>query len=137
MIKQKTLSSFKKEAWSLFSKIVRLRDATDGTNRCVTCKQIYPIKNLQAGHFIPGRHNAVLFDLRQVWPQCYVCNFRKHGRWVEYREFMIKKYGEHEVEQIIAESKKTVKLSRTDYADMILKFSAILHGMEGKELWNG
>src|SRR3990170_2614161 len=115
MAKIETITSLKKKAWTLFSKIVRLRDSVDGTNRCVTCKQVYPIKNLQAGHFIPGRHNAVLFDLRQVFPKCYVCNFRKHGCWVEYREFMIEKYGQGMVEQIIAESKKSVKLGRSDY----------------------
>jgi len=80
MKKKKKLkfSTEKQKAWALFSKYIRLRDAlaTIGNRRqckCITCddvRNIYGVGCMQAGHFIPGRNNAVLFNEEQVHGQC-------------------------------------------------------------------
>lgn len=100
----------KESAWKAFSLYIRTRDCirfrdslTDGM--CVTCKRDYPLKQLQAGHFIQGRGNSVLFDERIVFTQCVGCNgnppFGKGGNYVEYTLFMMNSegYSKEEIEE--------------------------------------
>jgi len=96
------LDKAKTKCWKTFSIYIRTRDCirfkqslTEGI--CVTCKRPYPFKQLQAGHFIGGRMNSVLFDERIVYTQCYSCNgnppFGKGGNYVEYFLFMMNSEG--------------------------------------------
>lgn len=106
------LSKAKKKAWDMFSKYIRTRDAlrTTGTldeALCVTCERRYPIKQLQAGHFIPGRHNSILFDEKNCHAQCYGCNVMKKGSTVQYWVFMEKEYGRKTIDRLIEDDKKT------------------------------
>lgn len=69
----------KKKAWEAFSLYIRTRDCIRFTGdpeqgMCVTCKSFKPRKELQAGHFVGGRGNAVLFDERLVYSQDGYCN---------------------------------------------------------------
>ena len=90
--KPPSISKAKKKAWEWFSKYIRLRDAllTTGTKdraRCITCNKEYPafgVGCLQAGHFIPGRANAVLYNEDACYAQCYNCNINLGGNWPEY-----------------------------------------------------
>lgn len=105
-------SLLKEKAWNSFSKFVRARDcmATTGfpdAGNCITCGGVFPFKELQAGHFIPGRGNAVLFDERQVHAQCYRCNIKLKGNWVPYEAFMVEKYGRRIVEEMKVDARKT------------------------------
>lgn len=101
----------KQAAWDAFSLYIRTRDClrfrnslTDGM--CVTCKRDYPLKQLQAGHFIQGRGNSVLFDERIVYSQCFSCNgnppFGKGGNYVEYFVFMEEEWGREKIEEFRA-----------------------------------
>lgn len=90
----------KKRAWDAFSLYIRTRDG-----HCVTC----PTGSAQhAGHFIDGRHNAVLFSEEGVHGQCYHCNVGLKGNKLEYWLFMEKKYGRKAIDRLMAESKQTV-----------------------------
>ena len=98
MKKTKTLSKVKKEAWTVFSLYIRTRDAlrTTGTKDealCITCERRYPIKQLQAGHWLPARHNSVLFNERNCHGQCYGCNVPMKSNPIKYWHFMEKTYG--------------------------------------------
>lgn len=89
----------KADAWAVFSRMIRTRDclATTGTwthGRCCTCGREYPFKRLQAGHWTHGRHNAVLFDERNVHAQCVGCNRFKQGAGPEYSAYMLAKHGQ-------------------------------------------
>lgn len=97
--KKITVSSAKKKTWKVFSLYIRTRDcvATTGhreEGKCVTCKKVFPIKSLQAGHFIPGRHPSVLFDERNCHAQCMQCNVYKRGNMVAYYKVMLERYGQ-------------------------------------------
>ena len=114
----------KKKAWILFSRYVRLRDClkTTGTTthgECLTCSRVYPIENLQAGHFIAGRSNAVLFDENGVHAQCYACNVGLHGNILQYRRKIIEMYGEGSDEVMEVESKKTKKFTVQELQELI------------------
>ena len=88
-------------AWKSFSAYIRFRDALATTQttkvcRCITCGRICPIEGkgaIQAGHFMPLRRDAYLFDERGVHGQCATCNIRHNGMWVTYYRKMIEMYG--------------------------------------------
>ena len=89
---------------------------------CVTCKRWYPFKQLQAGHFIQGRTNAILFDERLVYTQCLGCNGRppygKGGNYVEYFRFMEKEWSRTILEELIALKYKTKVLKLPDLIEI-------------------
>lgn len=121
-IKERTLSQSRKRAWDAFSKFIRLRDCLKTMKRtdyamCITCGKITPWRNkqLQAGHFIPGRGNAVLFDELGVNAQCYDCNINKGGLPLIYRKIMVERHGEEVVNQLELKYYKTRKLYKGDY----------------------
>lgn len=118
-VKKTSVAKAKAKAWSSFSLWVRLRGAdVDGYVRCVSCGVKKHYSDMQAGHFIPGRRNAVLFSEDGTNPQCYGCNIGRGGNWTGYFEYMKKMYGIEYIEQLIAESKETLKYKLSDYEEL-------------------
>lgn len=100
-MKKVTVSSLKKKLWKLFSEYIRRLYADwRGYVACVTCGSVKHYKEQQAGHFIPGRHNMVLFDERNVHPQCYRCNIALSGNPRKYDKYMRLTYGPEIIEQL-------------------------------------
>lgn len=103
----------KDRAWKAFSDYIRLRDciATTGTREygvCITCNERgdsswKPYKDLQAGHAVGGRGNAVLFHEQIVSIQCGYCNRKPPmglgGDYGNYAIALIKRYGLEQVEE--------------------------------------
>ena len=128
--KKKVISPRKKAkdaAWTAFSAYIRTRDCLRFTGDpqegvCVTCKRPYPYKRLQAGHFIDGRGNAVLFDERIVYTQCWQCNgkppYGLGGNYVEYFRFMLDEWGLEMIDEFRA-------LKNTDKPYKIYQFNEI------------
>lgn len=104
---------------------------------CVTCKTPRPFKELQAGHFIQGRSNAVLFDERIVYTQDYSCNgnppFGKGGNYVEYYVFMLEEWGQIMIDEFRALKHQTKIYKQHDYERMEQEFKdkteALLKGI--------
>lgn len=129
-IKHKTqsLSRAKKELWRLFSRYIRYRDClkTTGTldrGKCITCGKEFKFKKLQAGHFIPGRNNAVLYNERHVHAQCWQCNAPtalggKNGNPFVYRRKIIEIYGKNSDELFEQESQQIVQYKVFQILDM-------------------
>jgi hypothetical protein len=82
---------------------------------CITCRRPYSFKQLQAGHFIAGRTNSVLFDERGVNSQCYGCNVGRGGAHVEYFIWMEKEYGRDVIDELRAKRHQTQKFTVEDY----------------------
>lgn len=121
---KKTSKALKKEAWKAFSIYIRTRDCLrfsgdPGLGKCVTCQRAYNFKQLQAGHFIQGRMNSVLFDERLVYSQCVGCNgnppMGKGGNYVEYYVFMLEEWGQIKIDEFRALKYKSVKYKDFDY----------------------
>ena len=123
-VKLKSISYLKKKVWVLFSLWIRRRDSVNGMNSCISCGKVKKIEELQAGHLIPGRHSAVLFDETGVFPQCYYCNGPLHGNQRAYANNLKKKLGVDEawIDQKFADAKKIVKFSRSDLESLIAKY---------------
>ena len=132
--KGKNPSWWKKKAWEEFSKWIRLRDAlkTTGTKthlRCCTCEKIYPAFGkgcAQAGHYVPGRSHILLFNEKGVHGQCYNCNCTLKGNPQNYRDFMIKTYGEIETEDVeLSRFKRAFKYKPYEFEDIRDKYKAL------------
>lgn len=113
MPKKATKKTIKAKAWKEFSRYIRQKYADkNGYVQCVTCKDIKHWKQMQAGHFVPGRTNAILFEEIGVHPQCYSCNVGKSGNLIEYFLFMEKTYGREVIEKLRT-LKNTLKKTTT------------------------
>lgn len=121
----------KAKTWAAFSVYIRTRDCLrfsgDPTwGKCVTCKRVYSFKQLQAGHFIQGRGNAVLFDERLVYSQCLGCNgnppIGKGGNYVEYFIFMEEEWGRIMIDEFRALKHQTVIYKIPDYERLTQEF---------------
>ena len=119
--KQPTLRSLKKKAWALVSRFVRLREADDGGYvHCYTCRApIHAILEAQAGHGIPGRHGAVLFDVDIIRPQCRRCNLFMGGRYEVFAARLIRENGLEWYERKLEGARQTVKHTRADLEELI------------------
>jgi hypothetical protein len=125
------LKTLKNRAWKLMSEWVRRRDADEGgTTRCVTCRAPIFWKEAQAGHFVGGRTNAVLFHPDLVHVQCVACNVFRGGNYAAYTLFMLDLYGREKVEEFLSLKHKTVKLTRTDLEEIIEKYKTKLKELE-------
>ena len=82
---------------------------------CFTCDRRFHIEYLDAGHFIPGRRNAVLFDVMCIRLQCNYCNVIMHSQPKIYKKKMIDLYGEQWVEERKRRAKRVIKDNQIDY----------------------
>lgn len=119
---QYTKNDWFKWLWPVFSRYIRTRDclATTGTEthgKCVTCGRTLAFGKLQAGHFIPGRTDAILFDEDQVYAQCYRCNMKLQGMWHKYFLFMQVKFGIMRVMDMIANCEAEMDYTREWFED--------------------
>ncbi len=108
---QTTITAQKSKLWKIFSIYIRMRDCLEATGtitdgRCCTCNRPYKFTKLQAGHFIPGREDSILFDPTCVHSQCYRCNVVRSGEWVKYFRFMEKEYGRGYIFELMARSEQ-------------------------------
>jgi hypothetical protein len=135
--KYPTRARAKRLAWTAFSTFIRQRDCLNspslklGVGFCVTCDRSYPMAKLQAGHFVPGRHESVLFEETNCHAQCQGCNIFKSGNLIPYFEFMLEKYGIEEINRLRDLDKKIVHLKTQDFLAIrdkyVTKFGELLN----------
>jgi len=131
MAKKPTVSSLKKKAWTLFSKYLRMKYANgNGYCACYTCGEVKHYKELQAGHLLDGRNNAILFEWNCVRPQCYRCNCILNGNKEEYIPKFIRECGEEEFARLKRLKQTTVKFSIADLEEKIELFKAKIKEIE-------
>ena len=118
----------KDRTWRAFSRFIRTRDCLDTTRDaewgvCVTCGNTYHFKDLQAGHYVPGRNNAVLFDEEGVHAQCRGCNTFGGGQPAKYHAYMLGRYGEKTVDRLRNLANESVKFTAEELREMELDFT--------------
>lgn len=129
--KKPSATTAKAKAWKAFSMLIRTRDCLKTTGRpdmgaCYTCGHIYPIGQLQAGHFVPGRTGANLWDKRGVHAQCYRCNGPLKGNWPEYFKNMRRDYGDAVVHDLLSKAHIPTLFKTFHYIEMEARFKAEL-----------
>lgn len=110
----------KATAWKWFSLYIRLRDALETTGspnscRCITCKKVYDISYIQAGHMLGGRTGGILFDETMVFGQCYDCNCNHGGEYQAYKMVMVERNGIEWYELKQQARRTNVQLTDLDY----------------------
>ncbi len=68
---------------------------------------------MDAGHFLGGRSNSILFEPFNCHPQCKYCN-RTGGNPQAYRVFMLAAYGTSIVESLEAMKRKSITFDREE-----------------------
>lgn len=105
MKKSKSLSLAKKRCWQYFSTYIRTKECIETTGSpfsgiCVTCGRESDYRELQAGHFLSSRCNSILFEESGVHIQDKACNLFKHGNIENYYPYMLKRYGQKEIDRL-------------------------------------
>jgi hypothetical protein len=127
--KTKSLPKLKKQVLDLFAQYVKLKAASEGKLFCYTCDA--PLKlntsNCQLGHYLSrGAYPGLTFEPNNSRPQCYRCNIHLHGNLIEFRERLINEIGMGAVMQLEGFRHMQVKLSRSDYTEMINKYTLLI-----------
>ena len=126
------------KAWDAFSIFIRLRDSIGQPivgpriGRCCTCGKLYPAFGkgcMQAGHYVPGRSNAVLFEEHNTHAQCYNCNVNLKGNPIKYRKFIERKYGIPERDRLEALQDKRLMFDVEDYAEIKARYEKMVAAM--------
>lgn len=122
--KRLSVGKLKKKVWKEFSIYIRANNATRdlGLERCVTCGEVRHWKELQAGHFIRGRLNSNLFDERGCHPQCHRCNIHFQGNVVAYYKFMLEKYGQDVIDELLRQNDQTHKWLPGQLEDLLVMY---------------
>jgi len=125
---KKPISKLKKELDCVFSKYIRLRDATDmGVAQCFTCGKIDHYKKLQNGHFQSRRHHNTRWDEKNCQVQCVKCNMFGQGEQYKFGMYLDAKYGLGTSEELEILSKQPFKISRIDYVNYISYYKDIVN----------
>lgn len=128
MPKKKSIKTLKRTLDAAFSIYIRKRDADpiSGNIECVTCGRVSHWSQGHAGHFIKRQHTATRYDDRNCHFQDAYCNTYRGGALIEYTLYMQKRYGVKVVEELMRLKNTTVKYTRSDFEDLIAKFSQAL-----------
>lgn len=114
---------------TVFSKYVRLRDSQNGYFKCCSCKEIKPVSQGDAGHFINRRWRSVRWHEQNVHMQCRWCNRFNEGNAAGYALFMIDKYGQERLEFLNSLSRKTAKWQNWELELLIKKYKQLVKEM--------
>ena len=135
--KPKSKAKLKTAVWDIFSKYIRMRDCLGTTGsvaygECFTCDEPpqHEFKDLDAGHFISGRHNANLFSEKGCHAQCRRCNRFLHGNQLEYRRQIIRLYGKGYDEILEAEARRIKKFTVVELEDIKKYYTEKIKEME-------
>lgn len=122
----KSRSKLVKALDNIYSQYIRLKNADEnGFCVCIVCKKPFHWKKIQNGHFCRRSHYNTRWVDMNCHPQCYVCNCILNTN-AEYAVFMLEKYGEAAVKELVAESQKIVKIQNYELEEQIEKYTKIV-----------
>lgn len=136
-----SISAWKAKCNSVFSEWIRRRHADSrGIVECVTCgfrchwdaRDERGIPYMQAGHFLDGRSRGILFEERCVHPQCRTCNVVKHGNKDRYWPFMLERYGQAVIDELIRLKNQSGNWGRDELEAIFLLYQSKLKDLERK-----
>lgn len=127
--KQYTLRTCIKKTAQTFQRMIRLESADEnGIIHCVTCDNWQAAidttykGSMHAGHFVGSRCNSILFDERNVHPQCGRCNTYLHGNQEQYTSFMLERYGQDVIDDLNELRSSTRQFTKEELVDMRIAY---------------
>ena len=123
--------------WKAFSRYIRRRDCLKTTGspdigRCVTCNKLYNYADLQAGHYLPGRSNGILFDERGCHAQCRGCNLWGRGQQARYHKYMLKVYGQEVIDELHEKAQGYCKITIEEHREETIRLNRLAQELEGE-----
>jgi len=96
---------------TLFSKYIRQKYADfGGYVECAHCGVVRHWKEMECGHYMKRRHRATRYDERNAAPLCSPCNQRDE----EIRPWLVREFGETEVQDVERKAKRIYKKGPVD-----------------------
>lgn len=90
-VKEDSIPKLTDKAVKVFNGFIRRRDANKG---CISCGKEVD----HAGHYLSvGLHGHLRFNEINCNGQCLRCNNFLHGNLINYRQGLVKRYGENKV----------------------------------------
>jgi len=107
----------------------------DGYVECITCGVKRHYKDMmQAGHWLAGRGNAVLFEDDGIHAQCFRCNYYGGGKEVNvsqnYHQFMLDRYGQERMDELIVLKNTAKKFTLEELQDIEDEYDDKLVGLD-------
>ena len=96
----------------------------NGICQCVTCGKRDHYKNMDAGHFVPGRRQSIVLVEGNIHVQCKHCNDKLNGNAGPYERFMVETYGPDKPEELRALNRLSYTYDRQQLADFRDDFKA-------------
>lgn len=122
-----------------FSRFIRLRASDkNGIGKCITCGKIGEVKYMDCGHYIKRQHTATRFSEINCQTQCKRCNNFQQGNDVEFRKYLVKKYGEEQILLLESQKYKTAKRGQFEIkaiAEYYKNKVKELEKIKGLKLW--
>jgi len=120
--KPKSMARLANDAADLLQRLVRMKAAElDGMCRCVTCGRVDHWKGLQGGHFVERGKLSTKLIVENVHPQCPGCNMfrmKTASGVLDYRRYMVGRYGEELVRDLEVLAKQPKKYSRQEVQEL-------------------
>ena len=116
-----TIPKLLKKCQIVFNAWIRNRDRYKG---CISC----PAAVTEAGHYYSqGHHSALRFNEINTNGQCTRCNRWLHGNLIAYRNGLIKRYGQRELDLLdsVGTRNKAYKWTRFELEQIILKYQIV------------
>ena len=121
--KPDSLGRLIQKAVTVFHKWIRQRDSLDEAFRCISCNELKPISQMQAGHYLPAGNNGVIrLNEHNVNGQCIECNINLNGNQDNYRVGLIAKIGLDNVEVLEFQAKHSFKWDRAELEEIIERY---------------
>lgn len=100
--KEKGKAECLKTTKSSFQLMKRVEAADlQGLVTCCSCPKRSHYKRMDGGHYLPAKSStATCFHEQNCHPQCKKCNKWESGNLIEYRKFLVKRYGEDAVQEL-------------------------------------
>lgn len=120
---KKTTAYLKKKLWEVFTKYIKKRDK----NTCFTCGKIAEKHGIGGGHYKPAGACGLdyYFSEINVNAQCTYCNLTLQGDQVNYRERLVRKYGEKVVLDIDLNYHKPCKWAVEEFEEKIAHYKKL------------
>jgi hypothetical protein len=103
----------------VFSQYIRNKYAVNGFVNCFTCYRLFPVKDMDCGHYISRMYKSLRYSEKNAHPQCRYCNRYLFGAMDEYAVNLQKKYGENILNELNKEKRKIKQFTIPELNQMI------------------
>lgn len=111
----------------VFSIYIRRRFADElGFVKCATCPDVSHWSQIDCGHFRLRGNLAVRWDEHDAAQQCRICNGPGEGEYVKMKAYLISKFGEEAIDDVIVKSRTTWKPMQFEIDELIEHFKSKL-----------